>query len=159
MNNNKVTVLMAEHNTKEEELRSSIESILNQTYENFELLIIDDCSNKKSTEIIKSYKDSRIKLIHNEENLGLAESLNKGINLINTEYIIRMDTDDIAKKNRIEKQMNFVNKHPEYSIVSGNANFFNENGIYRTTNISGEIRKRRFCKRNTFYTSNYDYKN
>ena len=79
---------------------------------------------------IKRDKDSRIKLIHNDINLGLAKSLNKGIDLIKTDYFIRMDTDDIAKKNRIEKQMKFVEEHPQYSIVAGNANYFNENGIY-----------------------------
>ena len=144
MRNKKVTVLMSEYNTKEEQLRASIESILNQTYKNFELLIIDDCSNKKSTEIIESYNDSRINLIHNKKNLGLAESLNKGIDLIDTDYIIRMDTDDIAKKDRIQKQMKFVKDHLEYSIVAGNANFFEEKGIYKTTNHSGEIKKEDF---------------
>lgn len=146
----KVTVLMSEYNTKEEELRASIESILNQTYKNFELLIIDDCSDKKSTEIIKSYKDNRIKIIHNKENLGLAKSLNKGIALINTDYIVRMDTDDIAKKDRIEKQIKFVNEHPEYSIVSGNANIFDEKGIYNTTKRYGEIGKNDFIKGTPF---------
>ena len=148
--NEKVTVLMAEYNTKENELRASIESILNQTYKNFELLIIDDCSDKKSTEIIESYEDNRINLVHNEKNLGLAESLNKGINLINTKYIIRMDTDDIAKKDRIEKQINFASKHQEYSIVAGNANYFNENGIFRTTKIFGEKKKEDFIKGTPF---------
>lgn len=148
--NEKVIVLMSEYNTKENELRASIESILNQTYENFELLIVDDCSDKKSTEIIESYKDDRIRIIHNEKNLGLAESLNKGINLIDTDYIIRMDTDDIAKNDRIEKQMNFVYKHPEYSIVAGNANYFDENGIFKTTRIAGEKYKEDFIKGTPF---------
>lgn len=148
--NKKVTVLMSEYNTKENELRSSIESILNQTYKNFELLIIDDCSDTKSTDIIESYKDDRIKLIHNERNLGLAESLNKGISLVNTEYIIRMDTDDIAKMDRIEKQLQFVEKYPEYSIVGGNANYFDENGIFQTTKIVGEKHKEDFIKGTPF---------
>ena len=146
----KVTVLMSEYNTKEEELRTSIESILNQTYKNFELLVIDDCSEKKSTEIIASYNDNRIKLVHNEKNLGLAESLNKGIGLIDTDYFIRMDTDDIAKKDRIEKQMKFVYEHPEYSIVAGNANYFDENGIFKTSKIVGEKNKEDFIKGTPF---------
>ena len=149
-NKEKVTVLMSEYNTKENELRASIESILNQTYDNFELLIIDDCSDKKSTDIIESYKDSRIKIIHNEKNLGLAQSLNKGIDLIDTDYIIRMDTDDIAKNDRIEKQMRFVEEHPQYSIVAGNANYFNEDGIYKTTKTVGEKDKEDFIKGTPF---------
>lgn len=123
----KVTVLMAEYNTKEEELRKSIESILNQTYENFEFLIIDDCSDKKSEQIIKSYNDDRIKFYRNEENLGLAKSLNKGLELASTDYIVRMDTDDIAHIDRIEKQINFAINHPEYSIISSKANCIGEN--------------------------------
>ena len=146
----RVTVLMSEFNTKEEELRESIESILNQTYKNFELLIIDDCSNERSIEIIKSYKDDRIKIIHNKENLGLAKSLNKGISLINTDYIVRMDTDDIAKKGRIEKQVKFAYEHPEYSIISGNANYFNEKGIFLTSNGKGEQKKENFVKGTPF---------
>lgn len=146
----KVTILMCEYNTKEEELRKSIESILNQTYRNFDFLIIDDCSNKKSKDILKSFRDERIKIITNEKNLGLDRSLNKGINLINTDYIIRMDTDDIAKKDRIEKQMKFVKCHPEYSIVSGNANFFDDNGIYKTTNRFGEIKSKDLVKGTPF---------
>lgn len=122
----KVTVLMAEYNTKEEELRQSIESILNQTYKNFEFIIIDDFSEDKSMQIIKSYNDDRIKIYRNDKNIGLAESLNRGIKLASTDFIIRMDTDDIALEDRIEKQVEFAVKHPEYSIVSGKANCFGE---------------------------------
>lgn len=123
----KVTVLMAEYNTKEEELRQSIESILNQTYKNFEFIIIDDFSEDKSTKIIKSYDDDRIKIYRNDKNIGLAESLNKGIKLSNTDFIIRMDTDDIALEDRIEKQVKFALEHPEYSIIAGKANCFGTN--------------------------------
>lgn len=135
----KVTVLMSEYNTKEEELRTSIESILNQTYKNFELLIIDDCSNERSTKIIESYNDNRIKLVHNEKNLGLAQSLNRGLEIASGKYIIRMDTDDISYPDRIQKQLEFAEKHPEYSIIAGRANYFNENGIYGTNSKIGKI--------------------
>lgn len=120
----KVTVLMSEYNTKEEELRQSIESILNQTYKNFEFIIIDDFSEEKSMQIVKSYDDDRIKIYRNDKNIGLAESLNKGIKLSNTDFIIRMDTDDIALEDRIEKQVKFALEHPEYSIIAGKANCF-----------------------------------
>ena len=149
-NEKKVTVLMSEYNTKKEELISSIESILNQTYKNFDVLIIDDFSNETSSDIINSFNDKRIKLVQNEKNLGLAQSLNKGINLIDTDYIIRMDTDDIAKRDRIEKQMKFVEEHPQYSIVSGNVNFFDEDGIYKTTKRHGEIKKEDLVKGTPF---------
>lgn len=149
-NRNKVTVLMSEYNTKKEQLKQAIESILNQTYTNFELIIIDDCSNEENIKIIESYKDDRIRLIRNEKNLGLAASLNKGIELATTDYIIRMDTDDIAKVDRIEKQVRFAKNNPQYSIISGRANFFDENGIYYTTPKSGEIYKNDLIKGTPF---------
>lgn len=71
--------------------------------------------------------------------MGLAASLNKGIELATTNYIIRMDTDDIAKIDRIEKQVKFAESNPQYSIISGRANFFDDKGIYYTTTKSGEI--------------------
>lgn len=146
----KVTVLMAEYNTKKEQLKQSIESILNQTYKNFELIIIDDCSNEENIKLIESYKDDRIRLIRNEKNLGLAASLNKGIELATTNYIIRMDTDDIAKIDRIEKQVRFAENNPQYSIIGGRANFFDDKGIYYTTPKSGEIYKSDLIKGTPF---------
>ncbi len=146
----KVTVLMSEYNTKKEQLKQSIESILNQTYNNFEFIIVDDCSKEENIKLIESYKDNRIRLIRNEKNLGLAASLNKGIELATTDYIIRMDTDDIAKVDRIEKQVRFAENNPQYSIVSGRANFFDENGIYYTTPKSGEIYKNDLIKGTPF---------
>ena len=137
----KVTVLMAEYNTKKEQLKQAVESILNQTYNNFELIIIDDCSNEENIKLIESYKDDRIILIKNKKNLGLAASLNKGIELATTKYIIRMDTDDIAKEDRIEKQVKFAENNPQYSIIGGRANFFDDKGIYYTTTKYGEIYK------------------
>ena len=134
-----VTVLMSVYNTPLEQLRQSLESILNQTYREFELLVIDDGSKNGEIELIESYKDKRIKIIKNERNLGLEKSLNKGLENAKGKYIVRMDTDDIAHVNRIDKQMNFIKKHSEYSIVSSRANYFNENGIYGNTKKVGEI--------------------
>lgn len=146
----KVTVLMSEYNTKREQLKQAVESILNQTYDNFEFIIIDDCSYKENIELIQSYKDDRIRLIKNEKNIGLAASLNKGISLATTNYIIRMDTDDISKMDRIEKQMDFAKSNPQYSIISGRANFFDDNGIYYTTKDNGEISKNDLIKGTPF---------
>ncbi len=92
-------------------LREAIDSILNQTYENFEFIIINDGSTDTSEEIIKSYKDSRIKLINNKKNLGLPASLNKAIKLSRGEYIARMDADDISEIERLEKQVEFMEKN------------------------------------------------
>ena len=111
----KVTVLMPVYNG-EKYLKKAIESILNQTFKNFELLIIDDGSMDSSVEIIKSYADPRIKLIHNDKNLNLPESLNKGIDIAQTEYIARMDADDISLPHRLETQVKFMNENPNIDV-------------------------------------------
>ena len=94
-NNPKVTVFMPVYNG-EKYLREAIDSILNQTFTDFEFLIINDGSTDSSVEIINSYDDSRIRLIHNEKNLKLVATLNKGLDLARGKYIARMDCDDIS---------------------------------------------------------------
>lgn len=115
----KATVLMPVFNG-EQHLKSSIESILNQTFKNFTLLIINDGSTDSSADIVKQINDSRIVFIENEVNMGIVKTLNRGIELINSEYIIRMDSDDIAKPERFKKQINFMDNNPNIA-VSGTA--------------------------------------
>ena len=98
-----VSVVMSEYNTKREYLCTAIESILNQTFKDFEFIIVDDCGENNLDEIIEKYNDKRIKIIKNDKNRGLVYSLNHGIKEAKGEYIVRMDTDDIANKKRIEK--------------------------------------------------------
>lgn len=116
----------------EKYIRESIESILNQTYKNFELIICDDGSKDKSLEIINEYqkKDNRIIVIKNEKNLGLAASLNNSIKMAKGEYIARMDCDDIAVENRLEKQVDFLDKHEEYAFVGSSVKLFDNNGVW-----------------------------
>jgi len=90
----------------------AIESILKQTFKEFEFLIIDDGSTDNSLEIIRFYEDSRIRLVMNEENLGLAASLNRGISLSKGKYIARMDCDDISLPKRLADQVEFMDNHP-----------------------------------------------
>lgn len=113
-----VSVIMSNYNTPEEYLRSAIESILNQTYQNFEFIIIDDCSTDNSLSIIESYSDERIKVIRNEKNLGITKSLNRGLKAATGEYVARMDADDISLEKRFEKQVEFLKSHPDH-IVCG----------------------------------------
>lgn len=112
-----VSVVMSVYNG-EKYLRKSIESILNQTYSNFEFIIIDDGSKDRSLSIIKKYKkmDNRIIVIENKLNLGLIESLNRGIKRANGKYIIRMDADDIAIRNRIQKQVYFMDMNSDLAL-------------------------------------------
>ncbi len=113
-----VSVIMSNYNTPEEFLRPAIESILNQTYQNFEFIIIDDCSTDNSLSIIESYTDDRIRIIRNFQNLGITKSLNKGLAVAKGEFVARMDADDISVETRFKKQVEFLESHPDH-IVCG----------------------------------------
>lgn len=104
-----ISVVMSVYNA-EKYLPEAIESILHQTYSNFEFIIINDCSNDRSLSIIKEYslKDNRIVLINNSANLGLTKNLNKAISVAKYEFIARMDADDVSLPDRFERQMNFL---------------------------------------------------
>jgi glycosyltransferase involved in cell wall biosynthesis len=111
----------------EKYLRSAIESILSQTYRDFFLLIIDDGSTDSSLQIVRSFDDPRIVIERNERNLGLIRTLNKGLDLTSTELVARMDCDDWAFPRRLERQIAFLDRHPEvglcgshYEIFAGN---------------------------------------
>lgn len=110
-----ITILLPVYNG-EKYLREAIESILNQTFIDFEFLIINDGSTDTSEEIILSFDDSRIRYIKNEQNLKLIATLNKGLEIANGKYIARMDADDISLPNRLEKQLQFMEENPEVGI-------------------------------------------
>lgn len=112
----KVSVVMPVYNS-EKFLRSAIESILNQTFSNFEFIIINDGSTDTSHKIISSYRDKRIKIIKNKKNIGLAKSLNKGIKIAKGEYIARMDADDISNPTRLEKQVSLMTQDKSVDLV------------------------------------------
>jgi glycosyltransferase involved in cell wall biosynthesis len=126
-------------------LAEAIESVLNQTFRDFEFIIINDGSTDNSNEIILSYNDARIKVINNPVNLGLIKTLNNGLLLAKGEYIARIDADDIAINNRFKKQIDFLGMNPDYGIVGTNAISIDEEGnfcqniTYPTTDL--EIRK------------------
>jgi len=116
MNKPRITALMTVFNG-EKYIREAIESFLNQTYKDFEFLIIDDASVDSSRDIILSFKDPRIRLIANEKNIGFVSSLNKGLQLAKGEYIARIDADDISMPERLEKQLIFMENHPEVGLL------------------------------------------
>jgi glycosyltransferase involved in cell wall biosynthesis len=120
-----ISVLMSVFNG-EDYLAEAIESILNQDFLNFEFIIINDCSTDRSLEIINSFSDPRICLIQNDENKGLTQSLNIGLNHARGKYIVRMDADDISVKNRISTQVKWMEKNPAV-IVCGSARKIIEN--------------------------------
>ena len=121
----RLTVLMPVYNVAPY-VADAIESVLSQTYSDFELLVLDDCSTDNTVDIVNSFKDSRIRLVRNEVNLGLAENLNKGIELANTEFIARMDGDDIACPLWLEKGVATLDRRPEVGICSFGFEFFGD---------------------------------
>lgn len=122
-----VSIIMSTYNTDENMLKESISSILNQTYENFEFIIVNDASTKNDLNIIKSFKDERIVLIENEKNIGLAASLNKAIDISKGNYIARMDSDDISVKNRIERQVKYLQENKHIDLIGTYAKHFGKN--------------------------------
>lgn len=119
MGNPIISVIMSVYNTNEAWLRSSIESILYQTYNEFEFIIVLDSPTDNSKEIVMEYQkiDDRIIVIENKNNLGITKSLNKGLSIAKGMYIARMDSDDISVKDRLEKQLKFMKKNHEISVV------------------------------------------
>ena len=123
----KVSIVMAVYNGKKY-LREAIDSILGQSFQDFEFIIVDDASVDGSVDVIKGYQDPRIKLIINEENMRLPRSLNRGMSYASGEYIARMDADDISMPDRIEKQVLFMDAHPDVAASSGNYIVIDETG-------------------------------
>lgn len=126
-----ISVIMPCYNA-EKFLHEAVDSILNQTYSHFELLAINDGSTDSTLEILKEYaaKDSRIRLINNDENLQLIRSLNKGIDLAQGNYIARMDADDISSPNRFEVELHYLLQNPEVDIVSCATKLIDEKGVF-----------------------------
>ncbi len=113
----KVSVLMPVYQTPESYLRAAIESILSQTFTDFEFLILDDCPSKPVESIVKSYTDKRITYIKNKKNIGISASRNKLIDLSKGVYLAVMDHDDIALPKRFAKEVAFLDTHPKVGVV------------------------------------------
>lgn len=124
-----VSVLMPAYNV-EKYITFAIESVLNQTFKNFELLIIDDGSTDSTFEIIKKYSnlDHRIKISQNRENLGVSKTRNNLIKEARGKYIMWQDADDISLPHRIEEQFSYMETHPDLMIVGGFLQFIDESG-------------------------------
>lgn len=145
MQNVEVTVLMPAFNA-EDYISEAISSVLNQTFKDFEFLIINDGSNDLTETIIKSFKDERIRYI-SQSNCGVSATLNHGLQLAKGKYIARMDADDICFPDRLEFQYTFMQKHPDYVLIGSDVKYIDMNGeflyVYRNIGHSDEeIRNR-----------------
>ena len=133
--NPKVSVLTPLYNTNPTDLCAMIESILSQTFTDFEFLLLNDSpDNKQLSKIVQSYKDSRIKYFENDANLGITKSRNKLIDLAKGEYLAVVDHDDISMPNRFELEVNFLDKNPHVGVVGGNLTESVDGKRWTTTN-------------------------
>ncbi|MBR5483018.1 MAG: glycosyltransferase [Alphaproteobacteria bacterium] len=115
----KVSVLMSVYKTNPQYLKEAVDSILGQTFADFEFLILDDCpSDTTVEETIKEYDDKRIKYLRNDRNMGISDSRNKLIDLASGEYLAVMDHDDISLPTRLTREVAFLDSHPDVGVVS-----------------------------------------
>lgn len=122
-----VSVVLPCYNA-EKYIKEAVTSILHQTYQNLELIIIDDCSQDQSLPILENFKDQRITIIKNDENLGYPQSMNKGISIAKGKYIARMDADDVSALDRIALQVTLHETYPECALVSSRRCLLSPNG-------------------------------
>lgn len=161
--NHAISVIMAVYNS-EKYLAKAIESILNQTFKDFEFIIINDSSTDNSLNIIKEYqkKDKRIRLMNNKKNIGLTKSLNKGLKIVKSKYIARIDADDISLPRRLEKQYKYLEGNPDIFLLGTGAHNMNEEGN-NTTNFkpltSFEEIKKQLPSQNCIYHPSIMFRN
>ena len=136
----KVSIIMGIYNC-EETLKKSIESVINQTYTNWELIMCDDCSKDNTLKIAKTYENKypdKIKVIKNEKNLTLGPTLNRCLKLASGKYISRQDGDDISFHKRLEKQVRFLEDNKEYDLVGTSMISFDDNGEHGARKLKKE---------------------
>jgi glycosyltransferase involved in cell wall biosynthesis len=128
----KVSVVMAVRNGGKY-LEDAVNSILSQTFRDFEFIIIDDASTDNTSEYLRSLSGSCITIMVNSENLGLTKSLNMGVHMASGEYIARIDADDISYPTRLEKQAKFLDMRPEVGLLGTYCNVINETGCIKNS--------------------------
>lgn len=148
----KVSIIMGIYNC-EKTLGHAIESIINQTYTNWELIMCDDCSKDNTFNVAKEYKDKypeKIKLIKNEKNITLGPTLNRCIKLVEGKYIARQDGDDLSICNRLEKQIKFLEENSKFDLVSSAMSVFDEQGEYGIRRLKPEPKGKDLMKGSVF---------
>src|SRR4029079_12299348 len=112
----RVTVLMSVYNG-ERFIEATVRSVLGQTFSEFEFLIVNDGSTDRTRELVASYNDPRVRLVDNNGNIGQTRSLNRGLRMAAGELIARQDSDDVSEPERLRKQVNFMDSHPEVALL------------------------------------------
>lgn len=147
----KVSVIMGIYNCAST-LQEALDSLYAQTFQDFEIIMCDDGSVDDTYQVAlcNQQKYPNIVLLKNEKNLGLNQTLNNCLAVARGEYIARMDGDDRSLQTRFEQEVKFLDEHPEYAIVSGPMNYFDENGIFRRGKGRGEVKPKDFVKGSPF---------
>lgn len=147
----RISVLMGVFNC-ESTLRDALDSLYAQTYRGFKIILCDDGSHDNTYEIAKEYSQlhDNIVLLSNGANKGLNYTLNHCLEYADTEYCARMDGDDISMPTRFEKEIEFLDSHPEYAIVSSPMIFFDEEGDFKKGTEQGEPSRNDFVKNSPF---------
>lgn len=123
-----ISILMADYNTDPENLASAVESILDQTYDNFEFIIVDDGSTRNTQTVLQKLQDIRMTVIRHEVNRGFVAALNTGLRAAKGEFIVRMDTDDLVDPTYVDTLVTAMEQNPEYSVISCRARQFRDDG-------------------------------
>lgn len=123
----KVSVVVPVYNA-EKFIKSTLDSLLSQTFSDYEIIMVNDMSTDQSVKIINQFHDQRIKMFYNERNMGIAYTRNRAIELSSGEYIAIMDDDDIAPPRRLEKEVQFLDQNPDIAVVAGHCRFIDEAG-------------------------------
>ena len=151
--NPKVSIIMGIYNC-ESTLEEAIESIISQTYENWELIMCDDCSSDGTFEVAKKYKDKypdKIKLIKNEKNITLGPTLNRCIEYVEGKYIARQDGDDFSHRERLEKQVKILEEDNSLAAVGTNMISFDENGEHGVHSLPEKVDTDYYLKRGVIF--------
>ncbi|MCP3178429.1 glycosyltransferase [Desulfuromonas sp. KJ2020] len=123
----KVSVLLSVYNG-EKYLPEALDSIFAQTFQDFELIVVDDGSTDRTPEILLQYRDSRTLIYRNQENMGLTRSLNLGLKFCRGDYVARMDADDISAPQRLERQVRFLEENPDHALVGSSYCILDDDG-------------------------------
>lgn len=147
----RITVIMGIYNCADT-LVESLESLEVQTYKKFKVILCDDGSKDNTLEVAKKWVETHpgYKVIRNEKNMGLNATLNRCLEYADTEFVARMDGDDRSLPHRFEQEVNFLDEHPQFAIVSGPMLYFDENGVFMKGRGHGEVTKRSFIAGSPF---------
>jgi len=136
----RVSVLLPNYNNAPY-LKEALDSIFNQTFRDFDIYFVDDCSTDNSIEIAESYADDRLKVIRKEKNSGIVDTMNVGLDRIESEFFIRMDGDDISTPDRFQKLVSYMDENPEIGVCSSDIKTFGKVEEFLTYERDGQLNR------------------